>query len=630
MAPNPSTTPNHVLRKEIRKPVIPALPLPISDKKWKASSVPTVSQDALHVVSPPTPSILNEPPPGSETVPTASDAKEVILQEQDDAEDAKPVVNPDDSHLRAVNGHDESHLPPDAQFDGGSRTDTTIPQTTDTLQDQVAEASESPGDHIDDIQVFSGTIADHTDEDIIVPNDSLQQESPDAEDNTSHVETVVDGGAQRVRLSEEDTQTSEQDISSMHHSSNTGLTEYSGTYVDSALEAVPDVRSVSQHGNRMPGPESETAPEVLTNGHMAAMSMGDKVSHTINGSGSSQSSFVPPIHLHLSKLAYSRQFYDVIIQLNPPDRSFQSSYHYAHSAFLIRSERVAALIPDFDASVQYRMMSINPARNVNGHAFEAALRFFYTDEVLTPEALIPKGGFPQKEFKVQVLDYAMSYWFSGVGLGLEAVRNRAYEIVKALADCDIAEVLMKEAQHLRMADDAVLSTPDKLEIRSIADTLVQIVSQILVERISVQDFQLDTEAQGTAMWPRFAELDMQRGISNPALSSMVFGSLPAQSGPTERFETATSAILLNMEFTDLANFGMGLVVWHGVDGFKVLQQIVDEREVKRDQVISNRAVQNKERLSNSAAWDTAGWREFVKDGRLERERVGFLIPTRGR
>ncbi|KAJ9664567.1 hypothetical protein H2198_000218 [Neophaeococcomyces mojaviensis] len=629
MATNPSTPPNHASRKVPRKPVIPALPLPPSDKKWKRLSVTNTLQETTNPdISPPADD-SDETPQEPETVPSTDDVQVLTSQEHNSVDDSEPVANFHDLHSARVEGHDESHVSVDAHIN--NEPQGAITSTGESTPEEVQEEkAESPGTQIEITLAIPDIVEDHTGPDVVVYEEDLPQSIPDIEDNISHVDTIVDAGARRVRLSEEDTQTSEQEISSMHHSSNTGLTEYSGTPVDSTLEAVSDDPHTSRQSRQLPHRKSEAAPEVLTNGHTASLSTSSKLSHGVNGSTTSQYASVPPIYIYLSKLAYSRQFYDVVIQLNPPDRSFQPSYHYGHSIFLVRSERVAALIPDFDPATQYRVVNINSARNINAHAFEAALRFFYTDEVLTPDALIPKGGFPQKEFKIQNFDYAMSYWFSGVEFGLEAVRNRAYDIVKALVDWDIAEVVMKEAQDLRMADAAIPSTPNKIEIRSIADTLVQIVSQLFVERLNVHGFKLDTEAQVSVMSPRLSQLDMQRAVNNPALSSMVFGSLTTQAEPTDAFVSDGSAILLNMEFKDLANLGMDLVKWHGVEGFNLLQQVVNERESKRDQVVSNRAVQNKERLSNSTAWDTAGWREFTQDGRLERERVGFLIPTRGR
>jgi hypothetical protein len=130
---------------------------------------------------------------------------------------------------------------------------------------------------------------------------------------------------------------------------------------------------------------------------------------------------------------------------------------------------------------------------------------------------------------------------------------------------------------------------------------------------------------------------------NPVLATMVFGSMPSSadlspSSPQSEFlpiassfeNQVASNILLNIDFFNLEIFSHELRNIMGADALPILQDIVDEREIRRVRVVNNRDVPNKMRIANSAAWEVAGLKEYLHDGSLRSERVGFLPLVRSK
>lgn len=562
----------------------------------------------------------------------------------------------------SVSNHEVEQTPSSAPSD---RTTSNVPTSAQPAQDTVSSSpvrGPTPASGFGEAQDF---YRDTTREDGYPPNqEHLDLIEPASLNNgqasgaienecTDAVQEVEDGpqanatagddggigtapvaGGRRVRLAEEETQSSEQEGSDQQLSSATGLTDYAGSVAESNLESVVGGNQRPQRASALPHHKAEIAPEVLTNGFSPRSARGSHSSHGVNGSLSSQPPVQPELPVlynmqdHLLYLASSKTFYDTIIQVNQVERSYQPSQHYAHSLILCRSEFVAKLMPEPDSAAQARVIHLHPARNILPHAFEAALRFFYSDQVLTVQGLVPHINYQEKQAKAQTLEYLLSYWMAGVELCLAPVKARSFDMVKELIDWDVAELIAKEAHDLRVRADALTNSHIQDEVREVAKMLSHMVAQLIAERVKLGDFELDVTAQATVLPTRFAQLEFNRP-NNPALSGMVFGSLPTNAAPSPSTTSVASALMLNGDFADLAVLATILAAHDPRCSASLIRDVVQQREERRAQVTSNKSIPNKQRLSDSEKWDVAGWRESVTDqGQLERERVGYLLPTR--
>lgn len=609
MAVDPSNKSNDKSRKHTRNvaSVVPVLPLPPSDKKWRKPSInESVSPKPEASVE------LQESRPAPTT-----DEKPVEVQKDAQATNVLDAQTQESvrTHGTPTNGL-SNHI--NDSVNGFAQTESPIPDIVEDIAPPVDVEVQDEGPQI---RSRSSTL--------IALDPDTRGVSPLSRPSSLY-HTVSDAqpeatvGVEPTQLLEEDTQASDPDTS-VQRSNTTGLTDYGSTAGESNLETVVEPqrpnKSAFQHR------QSEAAPEALLNGHSPS-SRTDKTSQRMNVSVSSQPPRLPTLQEHLLFLAATKSASDLAIHLVQPDRAYRPTVHNVHSLFMMRSPRITSLIPEYDQTTSSRVINIFPVRNVLPHAFDAALRFFYSDQTLTADSLLSPQILRDKQAKVQSLDYIMSYWIAGVELGLDPIKARAYEFIQQIVGWDTVELIVKEIQDLRRAEESLTEGHDKFEIRGVADTLLSLVAQLFVEGLNMQDFNLDPNAQVTAIPTRLSHLESRS--NNPALSAMIFGSLPAQAMPTPSVDSVASAILLNMNFNELQLLVSELIAWHGLPAQTVLHYLIHLREERREQIISNATIPNKDRLSHSTAWDAAGWKEFIQDGRLNRERVGFLLPTRGR
>lgn len=623
MAVNPSTNTNEKSRKHVRNvaSVVPVLPLLPSDKKWRKPSVNEVPSP-----KPETPVELNDsspPPPASEPEKSIRVEKDAQESNELDAQTQGPVQ----AHDAPTNGLGDTHINQNSSANGLIHIESPVPSILEELAPSVAVEVD---DEDQQVRSRSSTLIPHEVADPRGISPFTQPASPyRVAREINHVELEHTNVAEstQVHLTEEDAPSSDPDNTSVHRSNTTGLTDYGSPAGESNLETVaiepqrPNKASTFHHR------QSEVAPEALLNGYSPTSSRTDRTSR-MNASISSQPPRLPSLQEHLLFLAATKSASDLVIQLIQPDRAYRPTVHNVHSLFMMRSPRLVSLIPDYDQAVSSRVINIFPVRNILPHAFDAALRFFYSDQTLTADSLVSPQILRDKPAKMQSLDYVMSYWIAGVELGLDPIKARAYEFIQQIVGWDTVEFIVKEIQDLRRAEESLSGNHDKFEIRGIADTLLSLVAQLFVEGLNMQDFNLDSQAQAMVIPARLSHLENRS--SNPALSAMVFGSLPAQTMTAPSVDSVASAILLNMNFSELQLLVSELIAWHGVPAQNVLLYLIHLREERREQIISNVAIPNKDRLSHSTAWNAAGWREFIHDGRLNREQVGFLLPARGR
>lgn len=342
---------------------------------------------------------------------------------------------------------------------------------------------------------------------------------------------------------------------------------------------------------------------------------------------------------HLLQMSHNKSWSDwAIVVTHKSDN--QTFVCYAHSMMLVRSPRLAKMMERQANSAQNSTLTLITPTHVLPHAFEAALRFFYSDTILTAEALFPQEVTPDtRQVRSTILHYILSYWMSGLLLGIYHVSHRASKLLSQFVDWDVLEVLMKEAETLASGIDSETLKSD-IDWSDLATQWKNLALTACANKTDPRNVRLDSGA-ASSLRSRFGVLEDTRGKHNPVLASMVFGSMPssADMSPSstqgDTFQqvhslpdTTLSNILLNADFHDLVYYQLQLEKAWGTAGHQLIADIVSEREHRRQKIVSNQAVPNKVRTVNSTAWDVVGFKEVVvHNGEIKRERVGFLLPA---
>ena len=615
MANSPSSN-GLVSRSHVRRPtpIFPALPLSLSDKTWRRpSEIPQ--------------SILTEVANNA----TASQASQNVDDQTDDKTSlTKNIAGEETSKTEAIQGTQDLS----SDTSSHKRKEGTI---TFHEEQNGSEARPSQAAHIEykpqepnqsrqsdnTIETSSQQSHYHTHQD----SDVSELQRNDA------LNTTVIDGVKSLRMSNHESSPVDHEISSVEPSSTTVATDHSSYTNESTLETVVDEDHELRRHVPVQHRKSEAAPEALANGFSPRSVQGSNSSQAVGAVQTPprmKQALLPSIHDHLLLMANSKQFFDTILYVNHPDHSLQASEHFAHLLLLSRSERFTKLMSDIDTSAQPKMINLYPCRNILSHAFEAALRFLYSDQVLNIQTLMPQAAYQDSQAKRHAFEYVMSYWISGVELGLPPIKSRSYEMVQDLLGWDLADLVAREVQNLRSAEENSTNALDKIEIHDIANSLTRLMARRLFVTLDLSTIDLSNMSQATPLTSRFAALEYPRS-NNPSLSSMVFGSLPSEPSTGLNPASIVAAILLNCAFIDLAIMAEEFLVTRGPLGEHLLRNVVSLREERRENVIDNRAISNKQRNADLSAWEAAAYREYVNEfGHLARDRVGFLMPTRTR
>ncbi|KIY00731.1 uncharacterized protein Z520_03396 [Fonsecaea multimorphosa CBS 102226] len=356
---------------------------------------------------------------------------------------------------------------------------------------------------------------------------------------------------------------------------------------------------------------------------------------------------LPSLQEHLLLLNSTKEGVDILLQVNPTNA--QPFVSYSHSVILFRSLRLRRLVTrQQQANNNYpgNVISLYPARPIMAHAFEAALRFLYSDTVLGKEFFVqPHPGADFQAVRVHNLEYILSYWVSGIELGLEPVSICAERLLGSYLDWDVLELAYRAAVELA---NSPMSSHGKNMIGSdyliASSSIIKLILQFLATHIDIKNFKLDSNSTASTIIPsRLPQFDDGRPKHNPALASMVFGSMPSSADmspsspqseilpPVSTFkDTVASNILLNVDFENLNifnNFVQAPTIRDAATT-KLMVDVVNEREARRQKMYTSR-IPNKDRMANSAAWEAVGLKESITEGNvLTRERVGFLISSK--
>lgn len=607
MANNPSPK-SQYNRGHVRKPtpILPALPLSLSDKAWRRSI--EIAPIAEEESSGPIAAL-----PATERSHVESQDHHVQNGDADQQSDLRHEQDAVPTQNRNADEKDAASTAVEIKDDkSSSAEETTVNEQP--LQPQTVENAHVTEQRPEDApQVVSES-----------------DERVETDTEVSNLEPSAVAEVKKVQILDREGLPSDHDQSSVDPSSISAATDQSSITGESALETVVDDSSHLDRNPTLSHRKSEAAPEALANG------FSPRSVHERNGSqpivlpALPKPVPLPSIHEHLLSLASTKQFFDTVIYINHPDTSLQPSEHFSHSLFLCRSEIFAKILSEIDPSIHPKVINLYPSRNILSHAFEAALRFFYSDHVLTTQTLMPQAAYQTRQAKQYTFEYIMSYWVAGVELGLLPVKSRAHEMVQDLISWDIADAVAKEIHDLRYAEESLQNGQDKFEVREIANSLSRLLASRLFAQLDLVSIDLSNTAQSLSLPTRFSALEYPRS-NNPALSSMVFGSLSSEQTNAPNPVSIMTSILTNISFLDLSIVVDEIGSIYGLPGENFVRQVIEIREANRDHVINNRSIPNKQRLSNSSVWEPAGHREYLDEyGRLSRERVGFLLPIRNR
>ncbi|RMZ77051.1 hypothetical protein DV738_g4627, partial [Chaetothyriales sp. CBS 135597] len=485
--------------------------------------------------------------------------------------------------------------------------------------------------------------------DLLYPNGTSQSETSASSVDyaTSQPADTRGPSVNESQIWSEDANDSSQPTSLVHPSP---TAELESRECDSQADAKAGLPEASQANEEEPVNVKDVTkatpwPPALSNGtvvntHHHPPQSGEQLSLSRASSAASTSTLqIPSISEHLLHLATSKLWADWILVIQ--SSGVQPLAIYAHGILLLRSLRLSQMM-NRQAPSQHtgNVINLYPPRSLLPHAFEAALRFLYSDTILSSDVLLPRApASDARAERANALDYLLSYWASGIELGLEPVVTRSAHILVELLDWDTAEATMKEAIEL---DTACWRTGPQqagvaIEYAAMALQLKQTVLNFLASHINPTTFNLNTTPTLSLIRSRFAAIEDNRR-HNPALSSMVFGSMPSSVDlspvlpPSEIVrpveEIAASNILFNVDFEGLSFFYRQLQVAHGAAATSFLTKVIEERESRRSKVLSSRVIPPKPRTTDSETLDVAGYREFLDGGVLHRERVAFLPPTK--
>jgi hypothetical protein len=255
----------------------------------------------------------------------------------------------------------------------------------------------------------------------------------------------------------EQAQTTEGDVDSPHAQSDSSnqqrsISEESGfggeTYVNGisstpttpAQNGVPDSHHFPQHQlNGTSNFYTRAASTATSNGYYLPRAMATTNPEPFQRSFSA----LPSLLDYLLQLNATKEGVNTLIQVNPIKG--QPLVSYAHSVVLYRSFRLRRLLArQHQTHANSETITLYPARYIIPHAFEAALRYLYSDAVLGREFFMqthPEASSPMT--RIHNLDYLLSYWISAIELGLEPVYAHAENLFREYLSWDVLEIAYK-------------------------------------------------------------------------------------------------------------------------------------------------------------------------------------------
>jgi hypothetical protein len=331
----------------------------------------------------------------------------------------------------------------------------------------------------------------------------------------------------------------------------------------------------------------------------------------------------PTLLAHLTSLFTTKEWADWSIEVSSPVTDRDHVGYLAHGMLIARSPTLQQEIRRHLLSHRMeRVIIISPDRYIQPQAFEAVLRYLYTERLLTKseveETATISGPANEKSTREYQLDVVLSYWMAGLILGLRLVVRQAVKLVREIMGWDVLEFTFYQALKLgeytfkttaelsnthpgrrggSTADSASAASPvdilqspfspssDIIPTTSVDATssyrypainammsqkLKHIVYEFISQRVDMSRFETE-EPSDTILksyLPETREYSNSSSYrSNPALAAIRFGSMPLAEDVTptkdppatlRNSRDATSAILLNLRYGDLYEFSLVL------------------------------------------------------------------------
>lgn len=379
----------------------------------------------------------------------------------------------------------------------------------------------------------------------------------------------------------------------------------------------PEIQETHVNGTndaQSPVPRAET--DSLPNAHQAATHF-NGVRPAVNGyrppPPDSEEVSMTTISEHFSRLFLSREWVDWSIEVTSPVKGFSPIGYHAHGVVIARC-------PALRQKMRQQLLSnrvdhviiVSPDRYIQPPAFEAALRFLYTEQLLTrsevEETFVTGGSDAQKLSREYQFDCALSYWMAGSILGLRAVADQGKKLIVHMLNWDVLEIafqqaLILEERSTKFAAELASETPNTPKSstplsaaspwkstessssehytsatsgaapmfyqypvinETISRSLKRIVYDFISERLDVSTFDVENPATTIlrSYLPQTHEYsNNSRHTPNPALSAIRFGAMPlvdeeivpvpTQPAIPRTSGQITSAVILNLTFPDL-------------------------------------------------------------------------------
>ena len=380
---------------------------------------------------------------------------------------------------------------------------------------------------------------------------------------------------------------------------------------DSELQVAAQSITIDPGLGFTPALEATSQP----NGHIEVN--GNGAQHTSDGyrppPPEPEESSIMTMSEHLSRLFITKEWIDWSIEVSSPVSGYSPVGYHAHGMVIARSATLRQKMRQQLLSNRLdRIVIISPDRYIQPPAFEAALRYLYTEELITKSEVeqnrIVGGRDDRKLSQEYQLDCALSYWMAGAVLGLQAVAEQGKKLVGELMHWDIVEIALQQAlalgeRSIRVAAELSNTTPNTpdssaaasatspwksigspstdqytstlsaglsptYQYPAINEAMSRSIKRIIYDFMSARlDLStLEVENPPTTILksylPETREYsNSSRYIPNPALSAIRFGALPLADEeslpePTQPVKPRTaghitSAVLLNLTFADL-------------------------------------------------------------------------------
>ena len=387
-------------------------------------------------------------------------------------------------------------------------------------------------------------------------------------------------------------------------------------------------------------------------------------------------------------------FADCQLQITNESGTFETVELSLHSVLVAQNPLILDLLNSAKPGVDGRkFLRFNMSdRFVTPTALQAALRVYYGGPVLShgpfgglEQNIVRhgKGELPHYHSATSLLDPGLAYAAAGCLLQMPEVAHRGIQmasrllswstIEKALSfalqgglspawitECEIPPDTSASSdsskEHSAIATPASSDEPhDVLNLshpeaipspppRGVgtyapyADDLLHAVLGFLTQSFPPV-FTLDVSA------PPLAHIDRLPNVAKPSttapptksrLSSIQFGDYSAHASAILDVQTTTtlSSILLSVPFIILTYLAGRL---DESANLELLKSVVEERERRRQRVLTSKSVPWTQRQAAAMSWEPVGWEEFVSSpeegksatGKVERRWVGFRNPDEG-